>query len=80
MPQYIVLYYLPFFRTVASELRSKLEDISELDIEKNGGEGSDKANTKKESEKTEGEREKERVESALELEKLKEKRREEILK
>jgi len=67
-------------RTVASELRSKLEDISELDIEKNGGEGSDKANTKKESEKTEGEREKERVESALELEKLKEKRREEILK
>ena len=65
---------------MASELRSKLEDISELDIEKNGGEGSDKANTKKESEKTEGEREKERVESALELEKLKEKRREEILK
>eukprot|EP00088_Acartia_fossae_P065916 TRINITY_DN8141_c0_g1_i1.p1 TRINITY_DN8141_c0_g1~~TRINITY_DN8141_c0_g1_i1.p1 ORF type:complete len:626 (-),score=98.49 TRINITY_DN8141_c0_g1_i1:146-2023(-) len=59
-------------RAVASELRSKLEDISELEAESSG--------KREKREKTSGEREKEKVESALEAEKLKEKRREELLR
>jgi len=66
-------------RAVAHELRSKLEDISELDIEK-GDAVAGESTKKREGEKTEGEREKERLENALEMEKMKEKRREDILK
>jgi len=67
-------------RAAASELRSKLEDISELETIKSGV-GSDESNDKKgELGEKSKDNDKDRVENALEIEKLKEKRREEVLR